>query len=118
MFKLAKYYFLLNIYQKRKRNLIAIVISLLLLVVTSYLFSDLIIMAENKLGLVVAKWIILLFMLAVIVVNIRQIFTGIQYPFQTEKYDQPVDLKKEKILSKEKLVSRSDLILNKYRNKK
>ena len=86
--------------------------------VAAYLFSDLITMTENKLGLVVAKWITLLFLLGVIVVNIQQTFKGIQYPFQKEKYDQPADLRKEKILSKEKLVSRSDLILNKYRNKK
>ena len=116
MFKIAKYYFLLNWYQKTKRNMIAIIVFAVLFVVSTYMFADLIAMADEKLGLVIAKWIAIVGLLAVIAFNVGQIFKSVPTPFKKEEKDQVVDSRKEKIVSKEHLVSRSDLIINKYRD--
>ncbi len=116
MFKIAKYYFLLNWYQKTKRNMIAIMVFFVLFIVSTYMFADLIAMADEKLGLVIAKWIAILVLLAVIAFNVGQIFKSVPTPFKKEEKDQVVDSRKEKIVSKEHLVSRSDLIINKYRD--
>ena len=115
MFKFAKYYFLLNIFQRTKRNLIIIVIASLLFVLCTYMFSDLIAMADNKLGLLTGKWMVLLFLLMVIIVNMVKIFKMIQIPFQKEECNLIPDPQKEKLMAKEELMSRSDLILGKYR---
>ena len=117
MFKFAKYYFLLNWYQNTKRNMLAIVVFFVLFLILTYLFGDLIAMADDKLGLVIAKWIAIIVLLAMIAFNIVQLFKSLPVPFKNEKSDDEKDLKKEKIITKEKLLSRSDLILNKYRNK-
>lgn len=115
MFKLAKYYVLIQLYQKSKRNLIAIIVSAILIVITSSAFSDLIVMANNKVTLVIFKWIIISVLLSVMTFNFIQIFKVIRIPFQKEKSYNTVDVKKEKIVEKKHLVSQSELILNKYR---
>ena len=116
MFKIAKYYFLLNWYKKTKRNMIAIIVFTVLFIVSTYMFADLIAMADEKLGLVIAKWIAILVLLAVIAFNVGQIFKAVPTPFKKEENDQVVDLRKEEIVSKKHLVSRSELIVNKYRD--
>ena len=116
MFKIAKYYFLLNWYQKTKRNMIAIIVFTVLFIVSTYMFADLIAMADEKLGLVIAKWIVILVSLTVIAFNVGEIFKSVPTPFKIEEKDQVVDSRKEQIVSKEHLVSRSELILNKYRD--
>ena len=118
MFKIAKYYFILNWYQKTKSNMIAIAIFTVLFIVSTYLFGDLIAMADEKFGLVIAKWIVIIVLLAVIAFNMAQIFKAVPVPFKKEESDKAVDPRREKIVAKEQLVSRSDLILNKYRDKK
>ena len=85
-----------------------------LFVISTYLFNDLIAMADEKLGLVIVKWIAILILLAVIAFNAGQIFKAVPTPFKKE--DQVADARKETIVSKKHLVSRSDLILNKYRD--
>ena len=116
MFKIAKYYFLLSWYQKTKRNMIAIIVFTVLFIVSTYMFADLIAMADEKLGLVIAKWIAILVLLAVIAFNVGQIFKAVPTPFKKEEKDQVADARKVTIVTKEQLVSRSDLIINKYRD--
>lgn len=89
----------------------------MLFLVSSYMFTDLIAMADEKLGLVIVKWIVILILLAVITFNVSQIYKALPTPFKKEKKDQIVDSKKERIISKERLLSRSDMIINKYRAK-
>jgi len=116
MFKIAKYYFLLNWFQKIKKNIIAILVFFVLLVVLTYMFGDLIAMSDDKLGLVIAKWIAIIVLLAVIAFNVGQIFKSVPMPFKREEKGQIVDSKKEEIVTKKHLISRSDLIINKYRD--
>ncbi len=118
MFKIAKYYLLLNLYQRAKGNIIAIVVSVFAMIFIAYLFGDLIAMAEgsSKYGLVTIKWLILFLLMVVIVFNLRKTVKKLSIPFAKEGKEPTHDVKKERILTKEHLVSRSDLILNKYRN--
>ncbi len=116
MFKLAKYYVLLNLYQNAKRNIIIIFVSTILLVMSIYMFSDLIAMTDEKVGLMIAKWIAILLFLGVIIFNIVQIFKAVSVPFKKETRNKSADARKENIVTKEHLVSRSELIINKYRD--
>ncbi len=116
MFKIAKYYFLLSWYKKTKRNIVALIVFAVLFVVSTYMFGDLIAMADDKLGLVIAKWITILVLLTVIAFNMVQLFKVVPVPFKKEESDRVADQRKEKIISKEHLLSRSDLIVNKYRD--
>ena len=117
MFKLAKYYVLMQWYQKSRKNLTAILLSVILLVITSFIFSDLIAMTNDKASLVILKWMVLSGLLAVMTYNIVQVFKAVRIPFQKEHHPETVDLRKEEIVQKEHLVSRSELILNKYNRK-
>lgn len=116
MFKLAKYYILMQWYQKSRKNLITIMVSVMSLVITSFIFSDLIAMTDKKVSLVVFKWIVLSALFGLLIYNIMQVFKAVRIPFQKEHNHRKVDVRKEKMLEKAHLVSRSDLILKKYRN--
>ena len=97
MFKFAKYYFLLNWYQKTKRNMLAVVVFFVLFFVSTYLFGDLIAMADEKLGLVIAKWSAIIVLLVVIAFNMAQIFKAVPVPFKKEESDKAVDTRREKM---------------------
>jgi len=116
MFKLAKYYFLFNWYQKTKRNMIAIMVFFVLFLVSIYMFDDLIAMADDKFELVIIKWIVILIFLSAIVCNMVKLLKVVPVPFKKEESDVVADKRKEKIIAKERLLSRSDLIINKYRD--
>ena len=116
MFKMAKYYLILTLFQKTKRNIIALVVSLMLFVVTLYLFGDLIAMTESRGILIMAKWAVLLLLLVVMSFNLIQVLNAVRIPFSSENTSKTVDLRKEMIVSKEHLVNKSERIINKYRN--
>lgn len=120
MFKIVKYYMLLSLYRRVKKNIIVIVISVLIMILTSYIFIDLIEMLDksNKFGFIAIKWLILILLFVVIVVNMLKIMKTLSEPFGKEQNDQVLDETKERILAKKYLMSRSDLILRKYRNTK
>ena len=118
MFKFAKYYFILNWFKKAKRNMLAIVVLVVLLFVSSYMFNDLIAMANEKFELVVAKWIVIVLFLGVITFNLIQMFKAIPSFFRREVKSKIIDEKKERIVTKEYLLSRSDLIIGKYKDSK
>ena len=96
--------------------MLAIIVFAVLLIVSTYMFGDLIAMTDEKLGLVIAKWIAILVLLAVIAFNVGQIFKFVPTPFKKEEKDPVLDSRKETIVTKKHLVSRSDLIVNKYRD--
>ena len=120
MFKLAKYYVLLNLYKRSKRNIITIVISLVLMILVSYIFADIINIRgnENSYGLIVIKWLMLLTLVFVMVFNVRKMIKIVSTLFWKERKEDMPDIKKEMILGKEHLMSRSDLIIGKYRSSK
>jgi hypothetical protein len=114
---MAKYYFLLHWYQKTKKNVISILLFTLLFLVSTYMFADLIAMSEDKLGLVIAKWIAIVLLLAVITFNVQQIFKAIPVAFQKSGDTEPADARRKKIVIKEHLISRTELIMKKYRDR-
>lgn len=119
MFKIVKYYILLKIYQRAKKNIIAVIISGFLLVLSSYIFSDLIDIADDsRYGLIVVKWILLLLLWSIIVFNMVKLFKAIPRPLKKEKKNTVQDTRKGRILHKKHLRSRSEIILNKYKSSK
>jgi len=118
MFKMAKYYVLINLYRKARKNIMVIAASLIIMVLLSYLFADLVLMEVYTGQFIIVKWVVNLLLLLIIVWNIRKMTSIVILPFRKEHKKTIVDFKKENILKKDHLFSRSDLILNKYRNKK
>ena len=118
MFKMAKYYMLVNLYRKTRKNIVFILVSLMLIVLLSYLFADLIVMEAYTGHLIIVKWAMYFILLSVIIWNVKKIQRISILPFGKEHDVIIVDIKKENILKKEQLLSRSELILNKYRSTK
>lgn len=121
MFKVLKYLFLANLYNRAKKSFITLLISIISLVVLSLMMNDAINVATGMSVylLLLLKWIIILSLLGLIGYNILKIINSVMTPFNTEKETQTndeevVDTKKNRILSKDKLYTKSDLILQKY----
>ncbi len=115
MFKLAKYYVIANMYKKAKFSIWVVLGSLVTMVIVSLVFSDLVGMTDGTgkglmLGL---KWLIFFSLLTVMAFYLRKIFKSISLPFTNECVI--VDEKKERVMQKAVLKSRSDIILDKYR---
>ncbi len=120
MLKLAKYYLLVNLYTKAKRNLFALFSAMVLIPFIVYLSADLqqTLAPENRTAVLAVKWMLLLSLMAVIGFNIRQMarIVGTSFSLKREAM-QEKDTRKETILAKERLQSRSKLILQKYKEK-
>lgn len=118
MFKFAKYYVIANIYKKTKLSVWAMFGSLVIMVITSLVFSDLVAMTDGAgKGLMIGvKWLILFTLLTVTAFHLRTIFKSISLPFTNETV--VVDEKKERVMEKAVLKSRSDIIMDKYRKAK
>ena len=86
------------------------------MVVVSLVFSDLIAMnaGSDKALMVSTKWILLFTLLGLTVLHLRKIVKGASFPFG-EDTSVVVDEKKERVMTKTELHSRSDVIMNKYR---
>ncbi len=115
MLKMAKYYFLLNWFQKTKKQIVTFLVVMVLFLMAIFMFNDLIAMSESKALLVLAKWIVLLSLLAVMAWNMKQIFNAVSVPFVNDEVEKPFDEKKERVLGKRELLTRSEQIYNKYR---
>ena len=115
MFKLAKYYVIVNMYKKTKFSVWIVLGSLVTIVIVSLVFSDLVGMTDGTgKGLMIGlKWLIFLSLLTVMAFYLRKIFKSVSLPFSNESL--VVDEKKERVMQKAVLKSRSDIILDKYR---
>ena len=121
MFKVFKYLLLANLYNRTKKSFITILISIISLVVLSLMMNDAINVAAGMsvYMLLLLKWISILSLLGLIGYNILKIINIATTPFNTEKETQAsdekvIDTRKDQILSKDKLYTKSDLILQKY----
>jgi uncharacterized metal-binding protein len=116
MFKLAKYYLLANIYKRAKVSVFVLLASVVGMVVVSLVFADLIAIntGSDKALMVSTKWILLFTLLGLIVLHLRKIVRSVSLPFG-EDTSVVVDEKKERVMEKTKLRSRSDVIMDKYR---
>lgn len=120
MFKMAKYYMFLKLYRNAKRNVLLVLLSIILFIVSAFVFADLMVMAQGneKYTFLMAKWVLLLSILAAIVWNTSVALKKVRQSFSIESKQIVKDVRKEKLLSKERLHSKQDLILKKYRNTK
>jgi hypothetical protein len=113
-----------SIYKKAKKNFIILFISVFFLIITNLIINDLIEISSDKIIflLLLSRWCITLILLSLIIFSITKISNIIVNPFE-KKDNQSLlsttskvykDEKKDYLLSKEKLLTKSDLIMNKY----
>lgn len=122
MFKALKYLLLANLYTKAKRSFIGLFISAVLLILVTFIIGDIISVASGiaLYSLIALKWLIVLVLLGLITFNVLKIIHIAITPFAkvttVQIVDTPeADMKRKKILSKEKLLTKSDSILEKYK---
>ncbi len=124
MFKVIKYLFLANLYKKAKKSFVMLFIYVISLILISFIINDLMAISTGAMVyiLLLVKWIAILSLLSLTGFSVLKIFNVASNPFE-EKQDAvstddsiqvPQDTKRERILAKEKLFTRSDLILQKY----
>ena len=122
MFKVLKYLLLANLYNRAKKSFFILFGSLISLLLTSLILNDAVSVASgiSIYILLLVKWIIILSLLGLIGFSILKIINVATSPFTTEEKSQDanetiiVDVKKARVLNKEKLLSKSDLIMQKY----
>jgi len=116
MFKVFKYMLIANIYKKAKTSFILVFASLVALILLSFILND-IIKVSNGMEVYILlgiKWVGVLSLLGVVGYNIIKIINIATTPFESQKASGSNDLKKEHILKKDTLLTKSDLILRKY----
>lgn len=121
MFKTLKYLLLANLYTKAKRSFIALFISIVSLMLVTFIMGDIISVTSgiSLYMLIALKWFMVLAILGFIAFSILKIINIATSPFSkdTVVHTEAIleaDMKREKILNKEKLFTKSDSILEKY----
>lgn len=119
MLKLFKYIFIVNLYKKAKKNLIMAGVMLILMFISTFLMNDLIEVARGseKYLFLLTKWVLILVFLAVIAINLLKVFNiaiasiGVK---PTYKLSLASTDKKQRLLGKEHLETKSESIIKKY----
>ena len=119
MLKVFKYLFIANLYSKAKRSLLGAGVMLVLLVTSTFIMNDLLTVASGseKYLFLLVKWVLILFFMAMFGYYLLKVFNAATAPIRTKpKATEPtaVDDKRERILAKEQLLRKSDLIMDKY----
>jgi len=121
MFKAFKYLLLAKLYKRAKKSFVILFASLVSLFIVSLIINDLLSIATGMSVyiLLTVKWVIILGLLALIFYSFIKILNIALTPFEDVtipvfKKEEKHDDKKEYILSKEKLHTKSDLIMQKY----
>ncbi len=123
MFKALKYLLFAGLYKKAKKSFTFLFLSIGAFIVISFIMSDAMSVASgiSLYVLLITKWIILLSLLIVMAFSVLKIFNIATSPFAetkdssvAKKSSKSDSSKKKRILDKEKLYTKSDLILQKY----
>jgi len=124
MFKTIKYLFLASLYRKAKKSFMMLFVYVILLILFNFIIDDIINIASSELVyiLLLIKWVVVLSLLSFIAFHLLKIFNIATNPFEAKSTDKEIDdtkqtssdIKKERILHKEKLFTQSDLIMQKY----
>jgi len=118
MFKALKYLFLANTYKRAKSSVITLLLSFLGLVLTVWVISDLMSVSSGVVVylLLLVKWIVILSLIILMGYSILKIINVASSPFSAEEeHSVAKDAdKKEYILNKDVLRSKSALIVEKY----
>ncbi len=124
MFRALKYLFLASLYKKAKKSFVMLFVYVVLLILFSLIMNDVMSIATGGIVymLLPLKWIVILCLLGLIAFSALKIFNVAANQFKSKSIDKetksikqtPSSTKKERILTKEKLFTQSDLILQKY----
>lgn len=125
MFKALKYLLYASLYKKAKSSFSIFFVSMIVLVVGSFMMNDIISVSSGMTLyiLIMTKWILILAMLGLISFSLLKIINIAMNPFSSKiktpevvKVTEPVvNAKKESILNKEQIFTKSELILQKYK---
>lgn len=115
MFGIFKYFAFTQLYKRARGSFITLGLSLAALIVTGYLASDFAAAAHGsgRYLLLAFKWIVILGLLVLIGRSLLRILSVAAEPFQ-KRAPAAVDERKERLMRKTKLQSRSDRILQRY----
>ena len=104
---------LLKLYRNAKHNVLLVLLSIILFIVSAFVFADLMAMAQGneKYTFLMAKWVLLLSILVAIVWNTRVALKKVRQSLSMKRKQKVKDTRKEKLLVKERLESKQDLIL-------
>jgi len=122
MFKVLKYLFIANLYARAKKSFLVLFGAIISLILISLIINDAVSVASDIsiYILLVVKWVSILSLLVLIGYSILKIINIVALPFTTESQSSITNttvadsIKKDRILNKEKLFTKSDLILKKY----
>lgn len=123
MFSFFKTLFFLGAIKKIKNSIFFIIFSLILIVASSSFFDDILkIPTSNLYSILAIKWAVILALIIVIILRVKQIISVNYLSIKKDKVsndcsDDKTFSKKHKILQKNKLTSRSDTIIKKYKRK-
>ena len=121
MLKVLKYLLFAKLYSRAKKSFLILFSSIVLLILISLIINDAVSVASGMsiYVLLIVKWMSILSLIGLIMYSILKIINIATTPFKMEHKDNQTDInvvniKKNRILSKEKLCTKSDLILQKY----
>lgn len=123
MFKMLKYFFVISLYKKAKNQFVILVISLITILLSSLIISDVMTFASglNPYVLIVLKWCINLSMILLIALTLLKIIKLatptpiiIKPKKQVRMAKRAANKKKETTLKQDKLFTESEMILQKY----
>ena len=114
MLKALKYIYLVNIYSKSKKSLLMLLIYSVLLIFLSLMLNDIIAVSTglNAYFFIFIKWFGVLVLLVLMLLSLMKVINVASNPLASNS--KSIDEKKEKLLSKEKLRTKSDQIIEKY----
>ncbi len=119
MFKVLKYILYAGLYKKMKRNFNTLFVAIIILILFNLIISDLMSVTKDVTiySMVTLKWILNLSLLGLIVFNFSKIINVAMNPFSSKEIKGVTSdnlTRENKILSKDVLFTKSDLILQKY----
>jgi len=125
MFKALKYLLYASLYQKAKSSFIMLLVSMVVLVVGSFMMNDIIGVSSGMTLYIfmMAKWVLIIAMLGLISFSLLKIINIAMNPFRSKTKIQEfvqvtefvLDTKKENILNKKQIFTKSEMILQKYK---
>lgn len=116
MFRFLKYVFVMNRLRHAKTALSVVIASLVLLVLFLFISSDITVyVAPEYTGIwLMSKWGITIALITMMSFGVRRIFILFTRPFGREQ--ETIDRRKEALLAKEVLYTKSERIITKYKS--
>ena len=121
MFKVFKYLLLANVYKRAKKSIVFLLGLFVFLLLFIFIINDILAISSGVAVtiLLFVKWIVILTIFSLIARTTLQLINITTTPFEKVESElsvseQKIKSKKEHILGKEKLYTKSDMILEKY----